>query len=88
MHTNPHENVEDEAWEFAAEFLMPSAEIEKQLDGINLDKLGQLKKDWGVSMQAILYRAKKLGKIGESYYRFPSCKLENVVIALTSRMRI
>jgi Zn-dependent peptidase ImmA (M78 family)/transcriptional regulator with XRE-family HTH domain len=70
LHTNPHENVEDEAWEFAAEFLMPSAEIGKQFDGLNLDKLGQLKKEWGVSMQAILYRAKKLEKIGESYNRF------------------
>lgn len=70
MHTDPHEKVEDEAWEFAGEFLMPAAEIEQQLDGLNLDKLGQLKKTWGVSMQAILYRAKKLGKISESYYRF------------------
>jgi Zn-dependent peptidase ImmA (M78 family)/DNA-binding XRE family transcriptional regulator len=70
MHVNPHEAVEDEAWEFAEEFLMPVAEIEQQLDGLNLDKLGQLKKEWGVSMQAILYRAKKLGKISESYYRF------------------
>ena len=70
MHTNPHEDVEDEAWEFAAEFLMPTEEIEQQLDGLNLDKLGQLKKQWGVSMQAILVRAKKLGKISESYYRF------------------
>jgi len=70
MHTDPHEKVEDEAWEFAGEFLMPSAEIEQQLDGLNLDKLGQLKKEWGVSMQAILYRAKKLEKIGESYNRF------------------
>ena len=70
MHTGPHETVEDEAWEFAGEFLMPVAEIEQQLDGLNLDKLGQLKKEWGVSMQAILYRAKKLGKISESYYRF------------------
>lgn len=70
MHTEPHENVEDEAWEFAEEFLMPAAEIEQQFNGLNLDKLGQLKKEWGVSMQAILYRAKKLGKIGESYNRF------------------
>lgn len=70
MHTNPHEHVEDEAWEFAAEFLMPSAEIGKQLDRLNLDKLGQLKSEWGVSMQAILQRAKKLGKISESYNRF------------------
>ena len=70
MHRNPHSNVEDEAWEFAAEFLMPSAEIEKEFDGLNLDRLGELKKQWGVSMQAILYRSKKLGKIGDSYYRF------------------
>jgi len=70
MHTNPHEQVEDEAWEFAGEFLMPSAEIGKQLSHLNLDKLCQLKKEWGVSMQAILYRAKKLGEIGESNYRY------------------
>jgi Zn-dependent peptidase ImmA (M78 family)/transcriptional regulator with XRE-family HTH domain len=70
MHTNPHEHVEDEAWDFAAEFLMPAVEIEKQLDRINLDKLGRLKSEWGVSMQAILQRAKKLGKISESYHRF------------------
>jgi len=70
MHTEPHENVEEQAWEFAEEFLMPAAEIEQQFDGLNLDKLGQLKKEWGISMQAILYRAKKLGKIGESYNRF------------------
>lgn len=70
MHTNPHEKVEDEAWEFAGEFLMPSAEIGKQLNGLNLDKLGELKKQWGVSMQAILYRARKMEKISESYNRF------------------
>lgn len=70
MHVNPHEHVEDEAWEFAAEFMMPAAEIGKQLDRLNLDKLGKLKSEWGVSMQAILQRAKKLGKITESYHRF------------------
>lgn len=70
MHTNPHEKVEDEAWDFAGEFLMPAAEIGKQMSGLNLDKLGELKKKWGVSMQAILYRAKKLGEISESYNRF------------------
>jgi Zn-dependent peptidase ImmA (M78 family) len=42
MHTNPHENVEDEAWEFAGEFLMPEAEIAKDLSDLNLDKLGKL----------------------------------------------
>jgi len=70
MHTNPHEKVEEEAWEFAAEFLMPAAEIGKQLSSVNLDTLGQLKSQWGVSMQAILQRAKKLEKISESHNRF------------------
>jgi len=70
MHVNPHEAVEDEAWNFASEFMMPSTEIEGELSGLNLDRLGQLKKKWGLSMQAILYRARKLNKISESYSRF------------------
>jgi Zn-dependent peptidase ImmA (M78 family) len=70
MHTNPHERVEDEAWDFAAEFLVPAAEIQAQFSDLNLDKLGLLKSEWGVSMQALLYRATKLGKISESYSRF------------------
>lgn len=70
MHTDPHEKVEDEAREFAAEFLMPYNEIRRQFIGLDLDKLGQLKKEWGVSMQAILYRARKMDQITESYSRF------------------
>lgn len=70
MHTNPHERVEEEAWAFAAEFLAPAGEIGQQLDGLNLDRLGKLKGEWGISMQALLHRAAKLGKISESYSRF------------------
>jgi len=70
MHRNPHEKVEDEAWEFAGEFLMPATAIGKQLTHVDLDKLGQLKSEWGVSMQAILQRAKKLEKISESQTQF------------------
>lgn len=70
MHTDPHEDVEEEAWEFAAEFLMPSQEIGSQFYPLNIDRLGQLKTQWGVSMQALLQHGKRLGKIGESYNRF------------------
>lgn len=70
MHKDPHENVEDEAWDFAGEFLMPATEIGPQFDRLNLDKLGQLKKTWGVSMQSLLFRARKLGEVSESQYRF------------------
>lgn len=70
MHANPHERVEEEAWNFAAEFLVPAGEIGEQFNGLNLDKLGQLKAEWGISMQALLYRATKLRKISDSYSRF------------------
>jgi Zn-dependent peptidase ImmA (M78 family) len=70
MHSELHDDVEEEAWEFAREFLMPAAEISKQLIGLNLNKLCQLKKEWGVSMQAILYYARKLEKITESSSRY------------------
>ena len=70
MHKDPHEHVEDEAWDFAAEFLMPREQIGPQFEALNLDGLGRLKTEWGISMQALLYRATKLGKIKESYSRF------------------
>lgn len=70
MHVNPHEDVENEAWSFASEFMMPSAEIGSEFSSLNLDRLGELKKKWGLSMQAILYWARKLNKISESYSRF------------------
>jgi Zn-dependent peptidase ImmA (M78 family)/transcriptional regulator with XRE-family HTH domain len=70
MHVNPHEDVEDQAWTFASEFMMPSAEIGNEFNGLNLDRLGELKKKWGLSMQAILYWARKLNKVSESYSRF------------------
>ncbi len=70
MHTEPHEKVEDEAWEFAEEFLMPAAEIIEDLDNLDFDKLGHLKRFWGVSMQALLRHAQKIGKISENNSRY------------------
>lgn len=70
MHTNPHEDVEVEAWDFAAELLMPAAEICHQFFPLNLDKLGKMKCQWGVSMQALLQHGKRLGKINDSYNKF------------------
>lgn len=70
MHANPHKDVENEAWEFAREFLMPSSEIGRHFDNLSLDKLGELKKEWGISMQAILYYAQTMGRISESSSRY------------------
>ncbi|WP_309079859.1 XRE family transcriptional regulator [Zhihengliuella sp.] len=55
-------DVEDQANAFAAEFLMPEPAIRPQLNSLSLGKLADLKREWGVSMQAIFERAYRLGK--------------------------
>ncbi|MEZ0166997.1 helix-turn-helix domain-containing protein [Kineococcus sp. LSe6-4] len=54
-------DLEDEADEFAAEFLMPMDVIRPQLRSLHISRLGDLKRDWGVSMQALVERAYREG---------------------------
>ena len=70
MHRVPSAEAEEEAWQFAQEFLMPEAEIRSSLYPINLDKLIAQKRKWRVSMQMILRWAKNLGVLKESYYKY------------------
>jgi Zn-dependent peptidase ImmA (M78 family) len=70
MHMTPTPDQENEANQFAAEFLMPSAEIRPQLvSPLDLPRLAELKSYWRVSMAAIVRRARDLGKITENTYR-------------------
>jgi Zn-dependent peptidase ImmA (M78 family)/transcriptional regulator with XRE-family HTH domain len=59
--TTPTADVELEANTFAAEFLMPELVIRSELRGLSLGKLVDLKREWGVSMQALYERAYRLG---------------------------
>lgn len=70
MHSYPTDTVEEEANEFASEFLMPSEEIKPYLSNLTLQRLIELKKFWKVSMAAILVNASKLNKITDSQYRY------------------
>lgn len=64
-------DVEDQANEFAAAFLMPAAQIGPELNNLDMGKLVDLKGKWGVSMQAIYERAYKMGKVSaEDRQRF------------------
>lgn len=56
-------DVEEQANEFAAAFLMPEAAIGPDLRNLTLGKLIDLKAVWGVSMQALYERAFQLGKV-------------------------
>jgi Zn-dependent peptidase ImmA (M78 family)/DNA-binding XRE family transcriptional regulator len=65
--------VEEQAHRFASELLMPAAEIRDMLPatmGGNVwINLGKLKERWGVSMQALLFRARRLGRLSDVSYR-------------------
>ncbi|SRR6266568_484711 len=63
LHNAPTAMVqaEKEAHRFAAELLAPREAIAKDLIGLlTFEKLGELKRKWGISMAAILFRAKEL----------------------------
>jgi len=60
------DDVEAEANMFAAEFLMPSDVIRPSLRNIKIGRLLDLKREWGVSMQALIERAHQLELLSPS----------------------
>jgi Zn-dependent peptidase ImmA (M78 family) len=72
MHVEPGlgREQEEQADRFAAEFLMPHADIAADLkQGVDLARLLELKGRWGVSMSALARRALTLGVISDWQYR-------------------
>jgi Zn-dependent peptidase ImmA (M78 family)/transcriptional regulator with XRE-family HTH domain len=65
MHRVPTDTMEDEAYTFGAELLVPERELRRDLIGVrlNLEKLARLKAKWRVSMQFLLYQAKEIGAV-------------------------
>jgi len=78
MHTFPSEKMEEEANRFASEFLMPESEIRHQLRNVRLPNLALLKGIWKVSMGALLERAKQLGTINATQYRYMRVKFSSL----------
>ena len=85
MHTDAEPGgrvVEAQAHAFARELLMPEGEVAPLLPhsmaGGGWNTLAQLKEQWGVSMQALLLRARYLGILGDVSYR-------NAMIQVSSR---
>lgn len=66
-------SVEEEANRFASELLMPEAALRgllpTALNRAAWARLGQLKEEWGVSLQALLFRARALGNLSDVSYR-------------------
>lgn len=56
-------DVEAQANQFAAEFLMPEIEVRPHLRNASTGKLFDLKREWGVSIQALFERASHFGLV-------------------------
>lgn len=72
MHHEPGagSTQEKQADAFAAEFLMPASDIREAFSAsVDLARLADLKRVWGVSMSALLRRAQTLNAISEWQYR-------------------
>jgi Zn-dependent peptidase ImmA (M78 family)/transcriptional regulator with XRE-family HTH domain len=70
MHRLPNPNMEEEANRFAAEFLMPSADILKDFYNLSMDKFMALKLYWRTSMQSLIMKAHRLGRMSDSAFKY------------------
>lgn len=71
MHSSPTPEMEDEAFAFGAEFLMPEQDIRRQfVKSVSLHSLASMKPIWKVSMAALLMRAGELGCVSERQKRY------------------
>lgn len=62
--------VENQAHRFAAEFLMPRDEIIDDLPRrIDWSAFHELKRHWGVSLRALVFRAHALGRLSDASYK-------------------
>lgn len=67
---DPGSQQEQQAHAFAAEFLMPRAHMLQRFPRrFDLGAYGRLKQEWGVSIGALLYRARTLGVISDAAHR-------------------
>lgn len=69
----PDRHLEPQAHTFASSFLLPRAaalrEFPLRLDGEGWSVIAQLKRRWGLSMAAIIRRARELRRVSERDYR-------------------
>lgn len=70
MHRMPIPTQEAEANLFAACFLMPEADIVHSFYGMSLEKLMTLKMYWKTSMQALIMRARDLGRVTDRTFKY------------------
>ncbi len=63
-------NVEDEAFKFASEFLVPAKEFKSTIDSFDIKSLANMKLYWKVSMASLIVKAKQLEIITANQYKY------------------
>lgn len=62
--------LERQATAFASEFLAPASRLRKELPGrLDFDRLHELKRRWGMSLKALIYRGHAMGIYRDHTYR-------------------
>lgn len=76
----PDHQAEDEAFAFAAELLTPAYAVKRDLTSalLNMDSMLALKLKWGVSVQALIRRARDLKVISDRQYRSLNTKINAI----------
>lgn len=71
MHTIPDddERMEDEAYRFAAAFMMPASDIKPYLANAKMSTLGRVKAYWHLPIQSLLQRTHELKLITDSQFK-------------------
>jgi len=69
VHTLSDAQRETVAFEFASHFLMPATKLEAAFDGYSMLRLIEYKKMYGISLAAMIYRARKQGLLSVRIYR-------------------
>lgn len=65
---NVYKVLEQQANYFSGAFLMPEETFVRSLPGLGINDFLSVKSYWGVSLQAMLYRARNIGILDESQY--------------------
>jgi len=63
-------DIENEAYEFAIELLVPENNVRPYLSKVTIENLADLKGYWYVSMAALLKYSNTLGMVSENQYRY------------------
>jgi Zn-dependent peptidase ImmA (M78 family)/DNA-binding XRE family transcriptional regulator len=63
-------DLEEEAFKFGSEFLIPSIDFKKSIEKVDLLTLANLKRYWKVSIQSMIHKAKDLNLITPNQYKY------------------